>query len=120
MTAARVGRPRGSACLYLDDARVDVAALVERGEELVDLFAATGLEGDVDGGVAEVDAVVGAVVERVDDVGAVVGDQLGQLGEGSGFVEQVDAQADQAAVLDETALDDAAEEGDVDVAAARR
>ena len=42
----------------------------------------------------------------------------GELGEGAGLVEQVDAQEDHAAVLDEAALDDAGEEGDVDVAAA--
>ncbi len=90
----------------------------EDGEELFDVLAAAGLHGDVDDGVAEVDTVVGAVVEGVDDVGAVVGDEAGEFGEGPGLVEEMDAEADESTVLDEAALDDAAEEGDVDVAAA--
>jgi hypothetical protein len=102
----------------LEDAAVFVAGFGHGGEELVDLLAAAGFHGDVDGGVAEVYAVVGAVVEGVDDVDAVGGDEGGEFGEGAGLVEEVDAEADEAAVLDEASLDDAAEEGDVDVAAA--
>ena len=95
-----------------------VAGGGEGGEEFFDLLAAAGFHGHVDDGVAEIDAVVGAVVEGVDDVGAVRGDDRGEVGEGSGAIEEMDAEADEAAVLDEAALDDAAEEGDVDVAAA--
>ena len=61
----------------------------EDGQEFFDLLAASGFHRDVDDGVAEVDAVVGAVVEGVDGVGAVVGDEAGEFGEGAGFVEEM-------------------------------
>ena len=77
-----------------------VAFFGEGGAEFGYLFPTAGLEGDVDDGVAEVDAVVGAVVERVYDIDAVLGDDAGEIGEGAGFVEEVDAEADEAAVLD--------------------
>src|SRR5579863_2889627 len=82
------------------------------------MFGAAGFERDVDGGVAEADAVVGAVEEQFDDVGALAGDDRGEFGECAGAVRQVNADANQAAVFDQAALDDAAEQGDVDVATA--
>jgi hypothetical protein len=57
-------------------------------------------------------------VEGVYDVGAVFGDELGEIGEGAGLIEEMDAEADETAILHEAALDDARKQGDVDVAAA--
>jgi hypothetical protein len=97
---------------------VFVAGVGQGGEELGDVLAAARLHGDVDDGVAEVHAVVGAIVEGVDDVGAMARDDAGEVLQGAGLVEQVDAEEDETAILNEAALDDAAEQGDVDVAAA--
>ena len=64
------------------------------------------------------DAVVGAVVAGFDDVGALAGEDPGEVEERAGAVREIDAEAQPAAVLDEAALDDVGEQGDVDVAAA--
>ena len=83
-----------------------------------DVGGAAGFEGDVDDGFAEADAVVGAVVDGLDDVGALAGEDLGEVEERAGAVLQIDADAQQAAIFDEAALDDLGEQRDVDVAAA--
>jgi hypothetical protein len=70
--------------LWLKHAAVFVALGGEGGEQFGDVLAAARLHGDVDGGVAEIDAVVGPIVEGVDDVGAVAGDDAGKVLQGAG------------------------------------
>jgi len=82
------------------------------------VLGAAGFHGDVDDRVAEIDAVVFAVVESFDDVDLFVGDYRGEALERAGMVRQMDAQANHAAVFDEAALDDAGEERDVDISSA--
>ena len=59
------------------------------------------LHRDVNGRVSQHDAVIGAVVHRFHDVSLLVGDHAGELLQRSRMIRQMDAQADQAAVLDE-------------------
>jgi hypothetical protein len=79
---------------------------------------AAGFDGDVDDGFAQADAVVGAVVDGLYNVGALAGEDLRELEQCAGAVLQVDADAQQAAVFDQAALDDLGQQGHVDVAAA--
>src|SRR6202021_1056563 len=72
---------------------------------------------DIGGGVPPVGAVIGAVVGSLDDVGAVVGQDSGQAVQGAGIIGEVNPQADEASVFHQSALDNAREQGDVDVAA---
>ena len=79
---------------------------------------AFGFHGDVDGGIAEIDAVIGAIIRGLDDVGAMVGEDSGQAMQRAGIVRKMNAQANQATVFDQAALYDPREQCDVDVAAA--
>ncbi len=56
--------------LLLEDAFVGVAGGADGGEQAGEMVGAARLEGDVDGGVAEADSVVGAVEKQLDDIGA--------------------------------------------------
>jgi hypothetical protein len=94
------------------------AGFAERVADGGDVGGAAGFEGDVDDGFAEADAVVGAVVDGFDDVGALAGEDLGEVEESAGAILQIDADAQETAVFDETALDNFGKKGDVDVAAA--
>src|SRR5580704_1670719 len=60
------------------DAVEDVAGFGERFEEGGDVFGATGFHGEVYGGVAEIYAVVGAIVGGGHDVGAMLGEHAGE------------------------------------------
>ena len=71
-----------------------------------DVGRAAGFDGDVDDGFAEADAVVGAVVHGFDDVGAFAGENLGERQQRAGTVLQINADAQQAAVFYQAALDD--------------
>src|SRR5277367_1373921 len=82
------------------------------------MFGAARFQGDVDGGVAQADAVVSAVELQLDDVGALSGDDGRKFGESAGPIGQVDTDAHQAAVLYQAALDNPAEQGHVDIASA--
>ena len=88
------------------------------GQQFRDVIGPSGFHRDVDGGVAQVDAVVGAVVSGLDDVGAMIGEDSGEAVQRAGIVGQVNAQANQASIFHQAALDDAREQGDVDIAAA--
>ncbi len=81
---------------------------------------AAGFNGDVDDGFAQAHAVIGAVVYGLDNVGAFAGQNLRELQKRAGTVLQVDADAQQAAIFDQAALDDFGQQGDVDVAAAHQ
>src|ERR1035438_8790443 len=83
-----------------------------------DVGCAAGFKGYIDGGFAQADAVVGAIVEGFDDVGALAGQDLGEGVQSAGAVLEVDADAQQAAVLDQAALNDLGQQADVYVAAA--
>ena len=83
-----------------------------------DVGGAAGFESDVDYGFAEADPVVGAVVDGFDDVGAFAGEDLGEMKQRAGAVLQIDADAQEAAIFDEAALDNFGEQRDVDVASA--
>src|SRR5580704_16595853 len=99
------------------DSFVGVAGGHQGGQKLRDMLRPSSLHCDIDGGVAQVDAVIGAVVGSLDDVGAVVGQNSGQAVQGAGIIGEVNPQADQASVFHQSALDNAREQGDVDVAA---
>jgi len=83
-----------------------------------DVGCAAGFERDVDDGFAEADAVIGAIVDGFHDVGALLGEDLSEDEQCAGTVLEVNADAQQAAVFDQAALDDFGEQGNVDVAAA--
>src|ERR1700761_1045136 len=97
---------------------MSVTGVGQQGSNLFDVLVATGFEGDVDDCVSEADAVVGAVVSSLHDVGAGVCEDAGELVKRSGAIGEVDAEAGAASIFDESALDDAGEEADVDVASA--
>src|SRR5579871_2768964 len=83
-----------------------------------DVRGATCLERDIDDGFAQADTVVGAVMHRLDNVGALASQNLREVEKRAGTIEQIDTNAQQAPILHETALDDLGEECDVDIAAA--
>src|SRR5690606_35963219 len=84
---------------------------------LVYVLAAAGLEVHYDLHVTDGNVGEGAAMCDLEDVGAGAGDAVGEAGELAGAVADLDDQAGEAAVGDETAVDDAADHGDVDVAA---
>jgi len=79
---------------------------------------AAGFQSYVNDGFAEADAVIGAVVDGFDDVGTLLGEDLGEGEECAGTVLQVDTDAEQTAVFDQAALNNLGQQGDVDIAAA--
>ena len=83
-----------------------IACLGEGCSDFFDVLRAAGFEGDVDDSVAEADAVISAVVGGFDNVGALVGDDAGEVVQGAGAIGEVNANPDPAAVFDEAALDD--------------
>src|SRR6266478_2818364 len=116
---------RGSSRLQPDragpssqDSFVQIAGRAESGEQFGDLFRSPGFHRDVDGRFSQIDSVVGTVIGRFHDVGAMVCKNSSQPMQGAGVVGKVDSQAHQAAVFYQTALDDAGEQGHVDVATA--
>src|SRR5690242_14818773 len=102
----------------LEEALVLVTALVEHAHELVDVLGAARLERDVDRRLAEVDARERAVVDDLLDVGAHRRDLAGQLVQSARVIGDAHAEAYEAPVLDQAALDDARQHVHVDVAAA--
>lgn len=76
-------------------------------EEFRDVVGTAGFHGDIDGGIAEIDAVVGAIIGGFDDVGAMVGEDSGEAVQRAGIVGQMNPEADQASVFDQATLDDA-------------
>src|SRR5687768_8879220 len=92
-----------------------IPRLLEARNQLGHVLGAAGLEGEIDGGLAEEHTEVCAIVGDRQDVGARGGDDAGEGVEAPGEVGDAEAQADQAAVLLEAALDDAREEVHVDV-----
>src|SRR5215469_506497 len=102
----------------LQDPLVNVSAGAQGGEQFRNVIRTTGFHGDVDRRVTEAHPVVGAVVGSLDDVGAVLGEDSGEAMKRAGIIGQVNAQAHQAAIFDETALHDSREQADVDVSAA--
>ena len=83
-----------------------------------DVGCAAGFESDVYDGFAEADAVIGAVVDGFYDVGALLGEDLGEGEQCAGAVLKVNTNAEQAAFFYQAALDDFCKQGYVDVAAA--
>ena len=85
------------------------------GQKFGDVVGATCLHGDVDGSVAEIDAVIGAVVGGLDDVGAMVGEDSGEAMQCAGIVRAGGhAQADEASIFDQATFDDAREQRNVE------
>src|SRR5580698_1675097 len=98
-----------------------LVAVTSRGElpgDFGNVIEAASFEGHIDDGVTEVDAVVGAIVRGLHDVGAGIGDDFRELMQRTGAIGEVDSQAGTAAVLDQAALDDFGKQADVDVASA--
>src|ERR1035441_8009243 len=77
-----------------------------------DVRRAASFKGDIDDGFTKTDAVVGAVVYRFDNVGALAGEDLREIEQGTGAVLQIDPDAQQTAVLDQAALNDLGQQGD--------
>jgi hypothetical protein len=75
------------------------------------------LHGDIDGRVSQIYVVIGAVIRSLHDVGAVLGENASQPVQGSGVVGKVNAQADQPSIFDQAALDDARQQGHIDIPA---
>src|SRR5580698_3147599 len=80
----------------LNHATIYISARVQRPEQLVHLFRPACFESDVDRCIAKVHTVVRTVVERIDDVGAMMSDQLCQLRKRTRLVQQMNPQADHA------------------------
>src|SRR5271168_874151 len=76
------------------------------------------LHGNVDGGVSQIDVVVGAIIGSFNDVGTVLGEDAGDPVQSSGIIRQMDAQAHQASIFDQAAFDDARQQSYIDVATA--
>src|SRR5438270_9305041 len=93
----------------LQNSFVGVARGNEGCQKFLDVRGASRLHGDIDGGVAEIDAVVGAVIGSLDDVSAVVGQNSGEAMQSAGIIGQMHAQADEATVFYQAAFDDARE-----------
>ena len=83
-----------------------------------DVRCTAGLQGDVDDGFIETDAIVGAVVDCFSDVGSFAGQDLREVEQSAGAVLEIDADAKKATVLDEASLDNPGEKRYVNVAAA--
>src|ERR1700733_996195 len=101
----------------LQDSFVSVAAGAEGGNQFGDVVGTASLHGDVDGGVSQIHVVVGAVVGRFNDVGAMLGENAGNFMQGTGIIRKMDAQADQSPIFDQAALDNARQESYIDVSA---
>ncbi len=82
------------------------------------MSGAPGFERNVDDRVAQVDTIIGAVVQGLDDVRPLIGEDFGELVQRSGPVREMDTDAHAAAVLDQSAFDDLGQQADVDVASA--
>ena len=63
-------------------------------------------EGHIDDRLTKTDAVIGAVVHRLDDVGAFTGEDFAEVQQGAGTILQIDSDTEQAAILHKAALDD--------------
>src|SRR5271154_6859362 len=74
--------------------------------------------GDFDRRLAETHSVVSAVIGGLDDVGAMLSQDRRKSIERARVIRQMHSQAHQTSVLDEAALDDAREQGDVYISAA--
>ena len=107
-----------SAPHVLENTFVRVAGGLKCREQFGNLIRAPGFHRDIDGGLSQIHPVVGAIVRGLHDVRAVVGENSGQAVQSARIVGKVDSQAHQASVFHQAALDDARQQGDVDVAAA--
>src|SRR5579864_2642246 len=95
-----------------------VAAGAKSGQKFSDVIGAARLHGYVDCGIAEIDAVVGAIVGSLHDVGAMLRQNPRETMKRSGIIWQMNAEANQSSIFDETALHDAREQADVNISAA--
>src|SRR5208282_3255046 len=91
----------------LQNSFVGVACGYQGGQKVGDVVGTARLHGDVDGRVAKIHSVVGAVVGGFNDVGAMVGQNSREAVERAGIVGQVNAQANEASVFHQAAFDDA-------------
>ena len=83
-----------------------VAGFGQRFEDSLDLIFAASFEGHVNESVPKSDAVISAIELQLDDIRVMGRDNLGQLMQGTRAVRQMNLQADEARVLNKTALDD--------------
>ena len=86
---------------------VRIAGMDQGGKQLRDVVRASSLHGDVNGGVTQIDSMVGPVIRGFDDVGPVVGQNPGEPVQRPRIVRQVNAQTHEASILHQTAFDNA-------------
>ena len=117
---AAIDQPRTSGTLAptSENSFLRIAGSAQSGEQFGDLFRAPGFHRDIDGGLSQIYAVVGAVIGGFHDIRPMIRENSGKPVKRAGIVGKVDAQADQAAILHQAALDDARQQVHVDVAAA--
>src|SRR5438045_8894660 len=84
------------------------------------MVRATGLHSDVDCRIAAINAVVRAFVRGFHDIGAMLRQNSCQSVQRAGVIGKMDPQANKAAILYQTTLDDAGKQGDVDIASAHQ
>lgn len=101
--------------MRLVDSLVTVGSFCQCRPNFFDVLIASCFERDIDDGVTEADAVVGAVVGGLHDIGAGVGEDSCELMQCAGPVGEMNAKAGAASVLDEATLDDTGEQTDVNV-----
>ena len=94
-----------------------VIRVFQRRSQIGDVIRPARLHGDVDHRVSEHCSVVRAIVRSLYDVCFLLGDDRGEAYQCSGMVGQMNAQADQAAVFYQSALDNSREQSNVDIAA---
>ena len=103
---------------HLENSFVGIAGPTKGGQQFGNLLWSSSFHRDVNGRVAKVHAVIGAVVGSLDYVGAVLRQNSSQAVQRARIIRQVDAEADQAAILHQAAFHDSREQADVNIPAA--
>src|SRR5690606_13493713 len=94
-----------------------VAFFLQSVDDFLDMFDASRLEGELDGGLAKGRVAEAPLVRALEDVGLEHGDEAGEACQRAGTVRDDDLEAHEPSVLLQPAVDDAADDVDVDVAA---
>src|SRR5579872_7059809 len=101
----------------LQNSFVNVTAGTKGGKKLDYMVRAAGFHGDIDRRIAEIHAVVRAVVRSFNDVGAVLRQNACESMKSTGIIRQMDAKAHQSPIFHQAALHDSREQADIDVSA---
>ena len=84
------------------------------------MIRTTSFHGDIDRRIAEIHAVVGAIVRGLHNVGAMFRQNSGEVVQGAGIIRQMHAEAHQASIFHQASLDDASQQRYVDITAAHQ